>query len=284
MSLESSRTKSINTSAVVVRLTESPDEIEAAQRLRYKVFYEEYGAKPSAEMKITQLDIDDYDKYTDHLIVVDSLSGHEKIVGTYRLLRQERAKEYGQFYTSNEFDLTSLLNTNASVLELGRSCVLQEYRTRPILNMLWQGIAEFVSNYKIDIMFGCASLHGTDIDHLSAQLSYLYHFHVSPEDICPRALDKHYVDMNIIPKKDLNQRKAFSALPPLIKGYLRLGASIGDGAVIDKQFNTTDICIVAQTHLLSERYLNHYERKNQKTIVPTPSQEQSEQSSDKKDS
>jgi L-ornithine Nalpha-acyltransferase len=252
--------------SISVRLAHNKEEIMAAQRLRYQVFYEEFMATPNKEMAAARLDIDDYDAYADHLIVIDHSKGYDRIVGTYRLLRQEEAKKYGQFYSSDEYDITPLLNSGSSLLELGRSCVLPEYRTRPVLQLLWQGIADFIVDNSVGLMFGCASLHGTDIKSISTPLSYLYHYHLAPESLRPRALKGRYINMNIIPKEDLDPKRAFVNLPPLIKGYLRAGASIGDGAVVDFQFNTTDVCIVMQTHKVTQRYRKHYERKIQKSL------------------
>ena len=150
---------------------------------------------------------------------------------------------------------------------------MPNYRAGPVLQLLWQGIADYVSTNNIDIMFGCASLHSTDIDHLAQPLSYMYHNHLAPEDIRPRALDDRYIDMNILPPDQINEKAVFSDLPPLIKGYLRVGAVIGDGAVIDPQFNTTDVCIIAQSHHVTGRYRKHYERKIEKEI-PSRSKEQ----------
>lgn len=256
----------INFDAITVRLAESTQEIEAAQRLRYQVFYEEYGAKPDAEMAASRLDIDEYDAYAHHLIVIDGSNSKDEIVGTYRLLRREAAEEVGQFYSSGEYDITPLLNSGQSLLELGRSCVLAPYRTRPVLQLLWQGIADYITEHDIDLMFGCASLHSTDIKSISKPLSYLHHYHLAPETLRPRAIKGRYINMNIIPQEDINPRRVFAELPPLIKGYLRAGSHIGDGAVIDEQFNTTDVFVVAQTHLLTDRYRKHYERKIQKAL------------------
>jgi len=253
---------------IIVRLASCPSEIEAAQRLRYQVFYEEFAAQPTHQIAAQRLDKDDYDAFSDHLIVIDQSKGEQNsaIIGTYRLLKQEAANRYGQFYSSDEFDLSPLLGSGVSLLELGRSCVLPEYRTRPVLQLLWQGIADYVSDNKIDLLFGCASLHSTDIMSISQPLSYLYHFHLADESLRPRALKGQYINMNIVPKEDIDPRRAFNDLPPLIKGYLRAGAGIGDGAVIDPQFNTVDVCVVMPTKMITERYRKHYERKIQKTI------------------
>lgn len=257
-----------NIEHISIRLARSPEEIREAQRLRYLVFYEEYGAHPTPETRQSGLDIDQYDDYTDHLIVVDdgTKGSMPRIVGTYRLLQKEAADRCGQFYSCSEFDIHPLLDSKLNLLELGRSCVLPAYRTRPVLQLLWQGIADYITDHDIDLMFGCASLYGTDIDALAEQLSYLYHYHSSPPALNPRALENRYVNMNIISKDQLDAKRVFTKLPPIIKGYLRIGGTIGDGAVIDEQFNTTDVCVVMQTGLLTDRYRNHYERKMQRAM------------------
>ena len=254
-----------NLDHISVKVTRDPAEIEAAQRLRYQVFYEEFAAKPNDQMAVARLDFDDYDDYADHLIVTDHSRG-DKIVGTYRLLQQDAAKRIGQFYSSDEYDLTPLLNSGRNLLELGRSCVMPEYRTKQIMNLLWEGIAGYIADHDIGIMFGCASLHSTDIKSISRPLSYLHHYHLAPEEIRPRALKGCYINMDIIPKDEFEAKRGFNDLPPLIKGYLRVGAVIGDGAFIDHQFNTTDVCIIVDTDSLSERYRKHFERKIQKSM------------------
>jgi len=248
-----------NDSPIIISTANTPETIKEASRFRLYIFYYEFGAKPSAEAARTRLDCDEYDSVADHLIVVDRSSPEEeKIIGTYRMIGQEAANHHGRFYSSEEYNLSSLLNSGSRLLELGRSCVLNKYRTRPVLQLLWQGIADYVINHDIEILFGCASLHSTNIDTLKESLSYLHHYHLSPENLRPRALDDRYVDMDILPIDQLNARQAFNALPPLIKGYLRVGAMVADGAVMDKQFNTTDVLIVMQTHLLTDRYKKHF--------------------------
>ncbi len=248
---------------VSIRLARDDDEIRAAQHLRYKVFYEEFGARPSPEISAQQRDFDDFDTVADHLVVVDERipDPHQRIVGTYRLLRREVADRFGRFYTSSEYDIGPLLASGKTLLELGRSCVLAPYRTRPVLQLLWQGIYDYMLDHKIDLMFGCASFHGTEVKPLASQLAYLYHYHISPPGLRPRTLPQYYLDMNQAPKDSFDPQKVFAELPPLIKGYLRLGAGIGDGAYVDHQFNTIDVCIVLEMSKLSERYVKFYERK-----------------------
>ena len=250
---------------ISVRTAQTPEEIQNAQKVRYQVFYEEHQAIPSPDVTTQKRDFDIYDDYADHLIVIDH-TANDQIVGTYRLLNRQAADKCGQFYTSNEFDIGNILKSGHSVLELGRSCVLPAYRTRPVLQLLWQGIADYITDRNIDLLFGCASLNATNIDEIATPLSYLYHFHLAEDALRPKALDDRYINMNIIPKDQLNPKACFAALPPLIKGYLRAGGMIGDGAVIDHDFRTTDVCILLQTEALAERYRNHYERKIQRAI------------------
>ena len=272
--LSSQRPVTPPSGGVKVRLAETPLEVRAAQRLRYKVFYEEFGARPNEAMAREGRDFDEYNSLTDHIVVIDESLGNTEnnIVGTYRLLRDTRLPKDRPFYTSQEFDISSLIKSGGKLLELGRSCVLPEYRTRPVLQMLWQRIISYVNDHNIDILFGCASLHGTDVDEVAEQLSYLYHFHRSPDELCPKVLPHLGVDMNIISKEELEPRarRIFSDLPPLIKGYLRIGCNIGNGAYVDHQFNSIDVCIVGSTANFTERYVKHYDRVLQKTPATPP--------------
>lgn len=253
----------LNIESVEVKLAETEAEVEASQRLRYKVFYEEYAAQPNEEMARERRDMNAFDAVADHLIVVDrSIEDPiDRIVGTYRMLRNDVASRHGRFYTSDEYDIQPLLDNGSNLLELGRSCVLADYRTRPVLQLLWEGIIEYMLSHDVDTMFGCASLHGTDIDALSEQLAYLHHYHLAPEDMRPKALAERYVDMNLHAAEDLDAREIFKSLPPLIKGYLRVGCTIGEGAVVDEQFNTTDVCIMLPMKEFAPRYRKHYARK-----------------------
>src|SRR6201999_1411877 len=120
-------------------------------------------------------------------------------------------------------------------------------------------IAEYLNTHEIDMMFGCASLPGTDPDKLAMQLSYLYHYHLAPEALRTHALPERFVNMNLLPKDAIDPKRALASLPPLLKGYLRVGAHVGDGAVIDHQFNTTDVCVIVKTDMIAGRYTRHYD-------------------------
>lgn len=244
----------------VLRLAESDADIAAAQRLRYRVFYDELGAHPSPEIAAHRHDVDAFDDICEHLIVEDmALPKGKRVVGTYRFLRREHATIAGGFYTANEFDIGLLQRRSGAIMELGRSCVDISYRDRSTMQLLWRGIAEYVMAHRIEVMFGCGSLSGTDPNRHALALSYLYYNHLAPEDLRVKALPERYIEMRRVNPETIDARRALVALPPLLKGYLRAGAFIGDGAVIDKQFNTIDICVIVKTDLITGRYTRHYD-------------------------
>jgi len=245
------------------RLACSDADIDAAQALRYRVFYGEMQARPSAEVERRQRDFDRFDAVCDHLLVIDHgrNAPHGVVVGTYRVLRRSRALQNFGFYSADEYDLSHLMVYPGEILELGRSCVDAAYRNRPTMNLLWQTIASYVFHHDIELMFGCASLPGTDPGRLALPLSYLHYYHLAPPALRPQALKERYVDMRLLPEEQVDPRAALAELPPLIKGYIRLGGFVGEGAVIDHQFNTTDVSIVVKTDLVTERYYKHYVRR-----------------------
>jgi L-ornithine Nalpha-acyltransferase len=249
-----------------VRLASTRAEIEAAQALRYRIFYEEMQAKPSPEMAVIKRDFDAFDEVCDHLLVLDHRRGDglESIVGTYRLIRRSAAAEMGRFYSSAEYDIQKVIDYPGEVLEVGRSCIAKDARNTATMQMLWRGIALYAYHYDIKVMFGCASFPGTDPSQHAQAMSCLYHNHLAPPEICARALANRYVKMDMLERDAYDARKAMARVPPLIKGYLRLGGFVGDGAVIDWQFNTTDVFITVKTELVTEKYIRHYERGNGK--------------------
>jgi putative hemolysin len=248
--------------ALEARLARTEAEIDAAMALRYRVFYEEMAAKPTPEMAARGRDFDEFDPVADHLLVIQRKRGTEQVIGTYRLLRRPQAERLGGFYSAREYDITHLLAFRGpgEILELGRSCVDAEFRTGGTMQLLWRAIAAYVFHYDIGLMFGCASLPGTDPARLALPLSYLYYHHLAPPALRARALPERYIDMRLMPENEIEPRAALAELPPLIKGYLRLGGFVGDGAVIDQQFNTTDVAIIVKTDLVTEKYVRRYER------------------------
>lgn len=254
---------------VQVRLAEGPEEIEAIQKLRYPFF-----RKSDASGKDHGKDVDKFDDIADHLIVIDKRRGKgpNSIVGTYRLIKQDVAEKHGGFYTSCEYDISCLTNRSLPALELGRSCVLEEYRVKPVIQMLWDGISEYVIAHNIGTIFGCGSFTGTtDISEVSKHLSYLHHRHLAPEKLRAIALPDRYIDMNLHSLDELDEKRIFSSLPPLLKGYLRIGSFIGDGAVIDYDLNMIDVCIILDMKHVVNRYKSHYEKRNKKPL-PTINQ------------
>lgn len=252
-----------------VRLASTRAEIKLAQRLRFQVFYEEMSAVPSRLAAFRRRDEDAYDPFCDHLLVVDTGASERrgrgrfdqpKVVGTYRVLRQDVADRRLGFYTSGEYDIEPLIASKPGFrfMELGRSCVLPPYRNKRTIELLWHGLWTYVREHHVDVMLGCASFEGTDPETHATALSFLHHFARAPEPWQCRARDQLYVPMNRLPKEQINTRAALKVIPPLIKGYLRLGAFVGDGAVIDRQFGTTDVLIVLPVENIDPRYFDHY--------------------------
>jgi len=248
-----------------VRLAQEKRDVKRAQKLRYRVFYKDGTAIADAATLFARRDKDAFDKICDHLLVIDhaakaSVSGKQPVVGTYRLLRQDVAVNHGGFYTENEFDIARMIDrhTNLRFLELGRSCVLPAYRNKRTVELLWHGIWSYVRRHRLDVMIGCASFEGTDPDRLALPLSFLHHYARAPEPWRASAHPSRRVEMNRMTKEAIHPKAALHELPPLIKGYLRLGATIGDGAVIDHQFGTTDVLIVMPVSSINTRYIEHF--------------------------
>lgn len=252
------------------RLAETKNEIKAAQQLRYRVFYKELSAHPNIITRFTRRDKDAYDKICQHMLVIDKrnkkrgvpLIGkqREKVVGTYRLLPQRTAQENRGFYSQDEFDLLPLLEKypKKKFLELGRSCVLQTYRKKSTIELLWQGVWKYIQENDFDVMIGCASFQCNDPSEIALPLSFLYHYCMAPNEWMVSALPSRYTNMNLIEKENINTKDALKMLPPLIKGYLRLGAYIGDGAVIDKQFGTIDVFVILPKDKIEKRFVDKF--------------------------
>ncbi|MFC0244917.1 GNAT family N-acetyltransferase [Falsochrobactrum ovis] len=246
-----------------VRLANSRDAIEAAQELRFRVFFEEMGARKENIEEVELRDADRFDTACDHLLVYDTslpLPEHKQIVGTYRLMRSEQAEKTKGFYSADEFDIQKLIDTRPGInpLELGRSCVQAEYRSKRTVELLWQGAWAYCRRYSIDVMFGCASFHGPVPAAHALGLSFLHNHCRATPDWDVSALPHRYQTMDMMPVEAINNKVALFSMPPLIKGYLRLGAMIGDGAVIDEAFGTTDVFIILPIERISSRYITYY--------------------------
>jgi L-ornithine Nalpha-acyltransferase len=248
------------------RLATSADDIAAAQRLRHRVFMEEGTAQAAATPD--GHDADRYDAVCDHLMVIRKEAASDPafavsdgdLVGTYRLIRQDAASRVNGFYTAAEYNLAPLLERKQglSFLELGRSCVRADMRDQPVAELLWQGIWNYVREHRIDVMMGCASFDGTNPDAHAEALTWLAHKAAAPDDWRVEALPGRYVEMRRKPIDAIDARSAMRSLPPLIKGYVRLGCHVGEGAVIDHDFNSTDVLILLPVAAINPRYFAHF--------------------------
>ncbi|MFO1141728.1 MAG: GNAT family N-acyltransferase [Amaricoccus sp.] len=254
----------IDPSRYRVKLADTEAEREGAQRLRYRVFVEEMGALATPEEHAARREWDAFDPFVDHLVllsldpaIADPL---DRVVGAYRLLTDAVARSGPGFYGSSEYDLDAIAGSGRESVELGRSCVAPDHRGGPGMHLLWNGLASYVLERRIELLFGVASFHGTDPAPLADSLAFLHHEHLAPPDLRVRARPEHYLDMNLMPREAIDAARALQKIPPLIKAYLRLGGFVGDGAFVDHDFNTIDVCVVMDTARMTERYLQFYRR------------------------
>jgi L-ornithine Nalpha-acyltransferase len=251
--------------ALIIRLAKDPRDLLAAQRLRYEVFVVELGADGPLVDHVARLERDRYDAHVDHLVLVDPRrdpDALDHVVGAYRLLPSDRLAAVGRYYSDGEYDLDPLIRTGRKLVELGRSCVHRDYRRGTAMYRLWNGLADYVLERDIEVMFGVASFHGTDVAALALPLSYLYHHHLAPADMRVQARAGARQPMDLMAKQGLDTKAAMAVMPALIKAYLRLGGVVGDGAWIDHAFNTIDVCLVMDTARMSARHREFYVRRN----------------------
>lgn len=237
-----------------VKMAETEAEIRAAQALRYEVFVRELGGGGEMVDHAAGLERDRFDPFFDHMLVTDETAG--QVAGVYRLLRDDQAARIGQFYSEDEYDLTALKSSGRKLLELGRSCLHADYRGGTAMFHLWSGLAEYVADHGIDVLFGVASFHGTDLQPLANPLSMLHHNHLAPPEL--RVRSKVFQKMDLVAENDLDRKRAMVDTPALIKAYLRLGGFVGEGAYIDHGFNTTDVCLILDTARMNERQRKIY--------------------------
>lgn len=227
----------------LVRFAADKDDLAAAQRLRYRVFVAELGGDgPQVDHRLG-LEMDRFDAVAEHLLLIDrARPGGPDVVGVYRLMDEAGASRAGQFYCDDEYDLAVLRAGGRRLLELGRSCIDPAYRGGAAMMWLWQALAEEVRRRGIDVLFGVASFHGTDVAALAEPLALLHHRHLAPPDLRVRA--RAFQPMDLVPPDRIDRRAALLATPALIKAYLRLGGFVGEGAYVDHAFNTTDVCLI----------------------------------------
>ncbi len=254
-----------------VRLASSEVERMGAQRLRYRVFVEELGAEATPEQHAARREWDAFDPWFDHLILVDLARAIadplDRVVGVYRLLRGEVAAEGPGFYGASEYDLGPIVGSGRPSVELGRSCVAPEHRSGVAMHLLWNGLGDYVLSRRIEILFGVASFAGTDPAPVAEALAHLHHQHLAPPELRVRARAEHFLDMNRMPPEAVDPLAALRAIPPLIKAYLRLGGKVGEGAFVDRAFNTIDVCVVMDTAQMAARHRQFYERGRRRRAV-----------------
>lgn len=241
---------------LTVRVSDKPHLIEEAQKLRYEIFFGEMGGVATdPEVRAQKRDFDEYDAVCDHLIVQDEDAGG-KVVGTYRLLRRAPMQKLGKFYSEKEFDVSGIKAMDGEIMELGRSCVHEGYRSRAVMQLLWRGIGAYVAHYDIKLLFGCASLNGIDPETNRMGLSFLYHAHRTPEPLCPKSKSDYI--FKPLPIEQVDHKEALRQLPALVKGYLRMNGSFGEGVYIDLECHCVDVAVVVQTELLKDTYGKRY--------------------------
>jgi putative hemolysin len=233
--------------AFLIEWASTSSEIKEAQRLRYKVFAEEMGANLSKNAE--GLDVDEFDAYCDHLLIRDQDS--LKVVGTYRVLPPHKAQEIGRLYSDAEFDLTRLDHLRPKLVELGRSCVHQDYRSGAVIMALWSGLAQYMQKNSYEIMLGCASIPMADGGHFAASL----YNSLDSNQMAPTEF--HAFPRLPLPLDRLNGGLEVDA-PPLIKGYLKLGAKICSAPAWDPDFNTADLLTMLRLSEINPRYAKHF--------------------------
>ena len=246
-----------------VRLTRNKEERRMVRQLRYDVFVTEEGAVATDEQKELHEEFDEFDKFAEYMAVF-----HDgKIVGTYRIIDKKAADKMGGFYTETEFNISKIKKASDNIAEMSRACVAREYRENAlVMRMLWAGLSEYVLRRRIAVLFGVASWTGQKPVEAAQAISYLYYNYLSPLRLRARVIPERFADgvdqrmskMNILPRAFVDEESAKKQMTPLIKGYLRMGATFGQGVFIDKPFNTYDVFVMLQTKNMDAAYQKHF--------------------------
>ena len=246
-----------------VRLTRNKEERRMVRQLRYDVFVAEEGATPTDEQKELHEEFDEFDKFAEYMAVFHN----DKIVGTYRIIDKKAADKMGGFYTETEFNISKIKKASDNIAEMSRACVAAEYRENAlVMRMLWAGLSEYVLRRRIAVLFGVASWTGQKPVESAQAISYLYYNYLSPLRLRARVIPERFADgvdqrmskMNILPRAFVDEELAKKQMTPLIKGYLRMGATFGQGVFIDKPFNTYDVFVMLQTKNMDAAYQKHF--------------------------
>ena len=246
-----------------VRLTRNKEERRMVRNLRYDVFVEEEGAGATEEQKNLREEYDDFDRFAEYMAVFHN----GRVVGTYRIIDRGAAEKMGGFYTETEFNITKIKKYRGNIAEMSRACVAREYRENAlVMRMLWAGLGEYIVRRKIGVLFGVASWVGKKPVQSAQAISYLYYNYLSPLRLRATVLAEKFADgvnpklarMNILPREHVDEEDAVRQMTPLIKGYLRLGATFGKGVFIDAPFNSYDVFVMCETKNIDAAYQKHF--------------------------
>ena len=246
-----------------VRLTRNKEERKQVRQLRYKVFVEEEGAGTTEEQRALGEEYDAYDRFAEYMAVF-----HQgRVVGTYRIIDRNAAEKMDGFYTENEFNISKIKKYRGNIAEMSRACVDPAYRENAlVMRMLWAGLGEYIVRRKISVLFGVASWVGTKPVKSAQAISYLYYNHLTPSRLRATVLPEKFAEgvnpklsrMNILPREFIDESDARREMTPLIKGYLRLGASFGKGVFVDAPFNSYDVFVMVETRKMDAAYQKHF--------------------------
>ena len=261
-----------------VRLTRNKEERKQVRQLRYRVFVEEEGASATEEQRALGEEYDAYDRFAEYMAVFHN----GRVVGTYRVIDRNAAEKMGGFYTETEFNLSKIKKYHGNIAEMSRACVEKEYRENAlVMRMLWAGLGELIVRRKIGVLFGVASFVGTKPARSAQAISYLYYNHLSPLRLRATVLPEKFADgvnpklsrMNILPREFVDVADAKSEMTPLIKGYLRLGATFGKGVFVDAPFNSYDVFVMIETRKMDAAYQKHFLGRENALGVPEDERE-----------
>lgn len=246
-----------------VRLTRNKDERRQVRQLRYEVFVEEEGAAATEEQRALREEYDSYDRFAEYMAVFHN----GRIVGTYRIIDRKAAEKMDGFYTESEYNISKIKKYRGNIAEMSRACVEKSYRDNGlVMRLLWAGLGEMIVRRKIGIVFGVASFVGKNPARSAQAISYLYYNHLTPSRLRATVLPEKFADgvnpklgrMNILPREFVDEADARAEMTPLIKGYLRLGATFGRGVFIDAPFNTYDVFVMLETRKMNATYQKHF--------------------------
>ena len=246
-----------------VRLTRNKEERRQVRQLRYDVFVEEEGASATEEQRALREEYDSYDRFAEYMAVFHN----GRVVGTYRIIDRRAAEKMDGFYTESEFNISKIKKYRGNIAEMSRACVEKSYRDNGlVMRLLWAGLGEMIVRRKIGIVFGVASFVGTNPARSAQAISYLYYNHLTPSRLRATVVPEKFAEgvnpklgrMNILPRDFVDAADARAEMTPLIKGYLRLGATFGRGVFIDAPFNTYDVFVMLETRKMDAAYQKHF--------------------------